>query len=154
METVSVLSKKLAETLKREVEEVEKKRIKLREIRFIDMYNGRPWTYYYVYGMKIEDKELCETIARMLDIIHDDCCHSVEFIAITKNGVYVQYVVPRYNQYGSWVGDDEGYEKLNTIIEMFREKVAEIPEKRELLEKLKSLLEETSKEISAKVEAV
>lgn len=141
MDRFEELVKRLAEEIEKEVSELRKWRIQLCRQSWIDMYNGRNEVCEYKYGIKIKDKELSKAIAEILDIVYNDCCHSVDFIAITTDGVYVKYAIDRRNPYGSYVGSDLRYERLDYILDRFKKKIAETPEKKELLTKLRILLE-------------
>lgn len=141
MDRFEELVKRLTEEINKEVKEINKYRITLCKQSWIDMASDKSPICHYEYGITIKDKELSKAIARMLDIVYDDCCHSVDFIAVTKNGVYVKYAIDRYNQYGSYVGSDLRYERLDYVLDKFKKKVAEMPDRKELLNAIKTLLE-------------
>ncbi|MEM2863613.1 MAG: hypothetical protein QXW20_08900 [Ignisphaera sp.] len=72
-----------------ELEKIEKMRIRLIKQSWIDNYNGRSGRELITYGIKITDEELLSIITRVLRILHNDDHARADFIAVTKEGVFV-----------------------------------------------------------------
>ncbi|MEM1694855.1 MAG: hypothetical protein QXL19_10580 [Ignisphaera sp.] len=136
------LLEKLKESVER-VEQIEQMRIRLYSISWIDDYNGRPGVERYVYGIKItreDNEELLNLVTKILQVVHDDPYIRADFIAITNDGIYVQWHADAYNQFGSPVGTTYRYEKLDNVIEKFKAIESSLPGKDELIKKLKDLV--------------
>ncbi|MEM1724617.1 MAG: hypothetical protein QXW71_02420 [Thermoplasmata archaeon] len=134
---------KLLEKLKESVERVEQMRIRLYSISWIDDYNGRPGTERYVYGIKLsrnDSEELLDLITRVLRIVHDDPNIYADFVAVTEDSIYVQWHADAINPYGNPVGTTYRYEKLDDVLRKFKKIESELPENKELLKKLKDLV--------------
>ncbi|MEM1687259.1 MAG: hypothetical protein QXH21_08920 [Ignisphaera sp.] len=143
MEQIQDLIKSLMEELKKYVENVEQMRIRLYSISWIDDYNGRSGNEKYIYGIKItrnDNEELLNLVTKILQVVHDDPYIRADFIAITKDAIYVQWHADAYNQFGSPVGTTYRYEKLDNVIEKFKAIESSLPGKDELIKKLKDLV--------------
>ncbi|MEM2262309.1 MAG: hypothetical protein QXK24_07650 [Ignisphaera sp.] len=133
----------LLEKLKNNVERVERMRIRLYQQNWLDNYNGRPGRALYVYGVKISYKDNAELIGlltRLLQIIHDNPQKSVDFVAITKDKVYIQYHTNVINPYGIVVGTEHCYDDLDSVINKFKMIESELPDEKELLKKFKEVV--------------
>ncbi|MEM2389059.1 MAG: hypothetical protein QW215_02355 [Ignisphaera sp.] len=140
MEEIQNAIKDMLEKLKNSVERVEQMRIRLYQQNWLDNYNGRPGKAVYVFGIKITNAELIGLLTRLLQIIHDDPEISVDFVAITKDKVYVQYHADVINPFGNYVGTEHCYDDLDSVINKFKMIESELPEKDELLKKFKDLV--------------
>ncbi len=125
----------MLEELKKEVERVEKTRVRLYSISWIDMFNGRRGEERYVEGVKITDGKLLNILADAIDIIHGKSGTRVDFVVVTDKDIIVQWHRDAYNPYGSYVGTTYSYMSLREIIRRLRE--VKTPNAEELINRLK-----------------
>ncbi|MEM1694856.1 MAG: hypothetical protein QXL19_10585 [Ignisphaera sp.] len=138
-ERILELLEEIMNEMKEGVEEIELEEIEL----FAQSWWDENAEEEYIHGIMIkreDNEELLELISKMLKVIHDDQYISADFIAITKDAIYVQWHTRVYGPFG-YVGTDYAYEELDSVIERFMKFVeSELPKKEELLMKLKDLV--------------
>lgn len=134
---------KLKNELEKGLSKVEPSRIKLFAQSWLDDYNGRPGRETYVYGIKItrnDNEELLNLVTKMLRIVHNDMYIHADFIAITEDGIYIQWHADAVNSFGNYVGTEYRYEKLDDVLRKFKKIESNLPEREELMKKLKDLI--------------
>lgn len=133
---------KVFEEVKKDIDKIEKFRVKLYWQNWLDNYNGKPRYEKTVYGIKIENSDLLDIITRMLRIVHDNDNIVVDYIVITNDNCYVQWRSDIYNDYGNYVGTEYRYEELSKIIKKLKDISTKMPNTSELIAKLKAIVNE------------
>ena len=121
------LIKKLEELVKI-AHEFKLERIELEEITWIDDATGKEPSIKVVFGKKIENPTVLDKVEEIAKIVYTDGAFRVNarFIAITNEGVFIQFAEDIYNQYGRWVATARWWDSLENLIKRFRAKTEEI----------------------------
>lgn len=98
------------------------RKIELREIGWLDDYNGRPAHITYAHGFRIEDENISKVVDELVRIAYDKEPDFFDIYATVEYGIVIQYRRTAINPYGNPVGSDWWWEPLEKLVERARQK--------------------------------